>query len=93
MCFGMKRKDADCFVMYGVQRDCVCVWNRERETACGGKTEIVKGKEKDCVYGNKRKERSCMRAWKTEGDFACMKNGDCVFVEKRGIVCLFSVCS
>ena len=80
-------------VMYGVQRDCVCVWNRERETVCGGKTEIVKGKEKErlCVW--KQTEREIV--------YACMENGRrfcmyekwrlCVRGKERDCVSVFCV--
>ena len=76
-------------------REIVFVYGTEKEKLCVvGKRVVCKGKreKRDCVYGNKRKERSCKRVWKTEGDFACMKNGDCVFVEKRGIVCVCGLC-
>ena len=81
----------------------MCVWNRERETICGGKTEIVcKGKtEGDCLSMEKRKtDCVCMETKGKRdrvcvckiGDFACMENGDCVCMEKRGIVCVYVLC-
>ena len=35
---------------------------------------------------------ACVCVWKTEGDFACMENGDCVRMEKRENVSVFCVC-
>ena len=88
--FWHEEKDADCFVMYGVQRECVCVWNRVRETVCGGKTEIVcKGKREReivCMERNGKRDRVCvcgkqkeiLRVWKMETVCLWKREGLCV---------------